>query len=200
MSRHKAWHFSGISGVRELPCLTGRGLIAPPHGGTRKNSAGEIRRCHDPAVIWLFFLLIALPVAEIGLLIAIGRNIGVAATVALLLLTGLLGAFLARRQGLEVVRKVQSDVAARRAPAGQLVDGALILLAGVLLIIPGVLTDALGFFCLLPAGRRVLKAWLRRRFEVGLRSGRIAVSVNMKNVTPRQRSPETKALDSGDEP
>ncbi len=154
-------------------------------------------------VIWLFFLLIALPVAEIALLIAIGRQIGLAATVALLLLTGLFGAFLARRQGLAVVRKVQSEMAAGRAPAGQLVDGALILLAGVLLIIPGVLTDVLGFFCLLPAGRTILKAWVRRRFETGLRSGRIAVSVNnvhMKNVTPPQRPPETKALDSGDTP
>lgn len=157
-------------------------------------------------VIWLFFLLIALPVAEIALLIAIGREIGLAATVALLLLTGLLGAFLARRQGLAVVRKVQSEMAAGRAPAGQLVDGALILLAGVLLIVPGVLTDVLGFFCLLPAGRTLIKAWVRRRFEAGLRSGRIAVSVGpvgldgMRNVTPRQRSSENKALGSGDEP
>jgi hypothetical protein len=71
-----------------------------------------------------------------------------------------------------------------------------------------VLTDVLGFFCLLPAGRTILKAWVRRRFETGLRSGRIAVSVdmkpvdmknvNMKNVTPPQRS-ETKTLGSGDE-
>jgi UPF0716 protein FxsA len=165
----------------------------------REKRAGEIRRCHDRPVIWLFFLLIALPVAEIALLIAIGREVGLAATVGLLLLTGLLGAFLARRQGLAVVRKVQSEMAARRAPAGQLVDGALILLAGVLLIIPGVLTDVLGFFCLLPAGRTIIKAWVRRRFEAGLRSGRIAVSVNnvnMKNVTP----PDAKALDSGDKP
>jgi len=158
-------------------------------------------------VAWLFFLLIALPVAEIALLIAIGRQIGLAATVALLLVSGLLGAFLARRQGLAVVRKVQSEMAAGRVPAGQLVDGVLILLAGVLLILPGVLTDALGFFCLLPAGRTLLKAWLRRRFEAGVRSGRIAVTVanagpdGMRNITPREpRSPsETKAIGSGDE-
>lgn len=163
--------------------------------------------CHDRPVIWLFFLLIALPVAEIALLIGIGRHIGVAATVALLLVSGLLGAFLARRQGLAVVRKVQSEMAAGRVPAGQLVDGVLILLAGVLLIIPGVLTDALGFFCLLPTGRTLLKAWLRRRFEAGVRSGRIAVSVGnvgpngMRNITPRQpqRPSETKAIGSGDE-
>lgn len=158
-------------------------------------------------MVWLFFLLIALPVAEIALLISIGHRLGVAATVALLLVSGLLGAFLARRQGLAVVRKVQSEMAAGRVPAGQLVDGLLILLAGVLLIIPGVLTDALGFFCLLPAGRTLLKAWLRKRFEAGVRSGRIAVTVGsvgpdgMRNITPREpRLPsETKAIGSGDE-
>lgn len=159
-------------------------------------------------MVWLFFLLIALPVAEIALLIGIGRQIGFVATVALLLLTGLLGAFLARSQGLGMVRRMQSEMAAGRAPAGQLVDGALILLAGVLLLIPGVLTDAIGFFCLLPAGRTVLKRWLRKRFEAGLRSGRIAVSVNTvdtvhtvnaKNITPRGPSSGTKALGSGDE-
>lgn len=155
-------------------------------------------------MVWLFFLLIALPIAEIALLIAIGRQIGLAATVAILLLTGLLGALLARRQGLGVVRRMQSEMAERRVPAAQLIDGALILLAGILLIVPGVLTDALGFFCLLPAGRTLLKAWLRRRFEAGLRSGRIAVSMDvkrmdMKDITPRQQSPERKALDSGDE-
>lgn len=150
-------------------------------------------------MVWLFFLLIALPIAEIALLIAIGRQIGLGATVAILLLTGLLGALLARRQGLGVVRRMQSEMAERRVPAAQLIDGALILLAGVLLIVPGVLTDALGFFCLLPAGRTAIKAWLRKRFEAGLQSGRIAVSVNMKNITPRQQSPDTKSLRSGDE-
>jgi len=148
-------------------------------------------------VVWLFFLLIALPVAEIALLLAIGHRIGLTATVALLLLTGLLGSFLARRQGLGIVRRMQSEMAEGRAPAGQILDGALILLAGVLLIVPGVLTDVLAFLCLLPAGRRLFKIWLRRHFEAGLRSGRIAVSVDMKNVTPRERPAETKALGNG---
>lgn len=162
--------------------------------------------CNDPSVVWLVFLLIALPIAEIALLIGIGRHIGVAMTVALLLLTGLLGAFLARLQGLGVLRKVQSEIAAGRVPASQLVDGVIILLAGVLLIIPGALTDVLAFFCLLPAGRNFLKAWLRRRFAAGVRNGRIAVSINMKNVNMKNVTPgsgpptKTKALDSGDEP
>lgn len=155
-------------------------------------------------MLWLVFLVIALPVVEIALLIALGRAIGLAATVGLLLLTALLGAFLARRQGLEVLRKMQAEMAAGRPPAGHLVDGFLILLAGFLLIVPGVISDAIGFFCLLPAGRTVLKAWLRRWFEAGMRNGRIQVSVSargtagMRNVTPRQRPTDTKALGSGD--
>jgi UPF0716 protein FxsA len=159
-------------------------------------------------VLWLVFLFIALPVVEIALLIAMGRQIGLAATVGLLLVTALVGAFLARRQGLAVLRKMQAEMAAGRPPAGHLIDGFLILLAGFLLIVPGVLTDLLGFFCLLPAGRTFLKGWLRRRFEAGVRNGRIQVSVGardargwsgMRNVTPRQQSSDTKALGSGDE-
>jgi UPF0716 protein FxsA len=156
-------------------------------------------------VVWIVFLLIALPIIEIALLIAMGRQIGLTATVALLLFTALLGAFLARRQGLQVLRKMQAEMAAGRPPAGQLLDGVLILLAGALLIFPGVLTDVLGFFCLLPAGRNFLKAWLRRWFEAGVRRGSIQVSVSgrdmsgMRNVTPRERSSESKALGSGDE-
>jgi UPF0716 protein FxsA len=94
-------------------------------------------------------------------------------------------------------------MAAGQVPASHLVDGAMVLLAGALLIVPGVLTDLLGLFCLLPAGRMVVKTWLRRRFEAGLRSGRISVvstTGGMRDVTPRGRPAATEALGSGDEP
>ncbi|HEV8578675.1 MAG TPA: FxsA family protein [Thermoanaerobaculia bacterium] len=166
--------------------------------------------CDDPPVVWIGFLLVVLPIAEIALLIGLGRHAGWPATGAILLATGLLGALLARHQGLGVLRKVQSEMAAGRVPASQLVDGVILLLAGVLLIIPGVLTDALAFCCLLPAGRALLKTWLRRRFAAGVRSGSISVSLGfragsppidtLRNVTPRQHSSETKTLGSGDEP
>jgi len=201
------WLASLASG--NLPTLAGVCALAGA-GSRQQPRRRRFSLCDDPPVIWLTFLLIVLPIAEITLLIGIGRYAGWPATGAILLATGLLGAFLARHQGLGVLRKVQSEMAAGRVPAGQLVDGVIILLAGVLLIIPGVLTDALAFFCLLPAGRRILKAWLRRRFEAGLRSGSVSVSLGfrggsapmdtLRNVTPRERSSETKALGSGDEP
>jgi UPF0716 protein FxsA len=153
-------------------------------------------------VFWLV-LLIAFPIAEIALLVAIGRQIGAPGILGLLFLTGLLGVLLARRQGLEILRRVQSEMAAGQVPASHLVDGAMVLLAGALLIVPGVLTDLLGLFCLLPAGRAVVKSWLRRRFEAGLRSGRISVAVGtggMRDITPRGRPSATEALGSGDEP
>jgi UPF0716 protein FxsA len=147
----------------------------------------------------LILLLVGVPLLELALLIEIGRYVGTVPTVAIILLTGMLGAALTRRQGLAVLRQVQSEMAAGRLPAGQLVDGLIILLAAALLITPGVLTDAIGFFCLLPAGRRIVKAWLRRWLEGALRAGHVKVSVDfgagfgdsrtMRNVTPRQRSP-----------
>jgi UPF0716 protein FxsA len=163
-------------------------------------------------VLGLFLVLVVVPVVEIALLVELGRRLGTTATVALILLTGLLGAWLTRRQGLGVLRQVRSEMAAGRLPASQIVDGVLILLAGVLLLTPGVLTDALGFFCLLPIGRRTVKTGLRRWFERALASGRVRVSVGspygparvdtLRDVTPpRPRSPaEVNALGGAPEP
>jgi UPF0716 protein FxsA len=117
-------------------------------------------------VFRLALLFIAVPILELALLIEIGRRLGTAPTLALVIVTGIVGAYLTRRQGVAVLRHIRADVSARRVPASHLADGALILLAGALLITPGALTDAFGFFCLIPAGRKVLRrgfrAWAMR--------------------------------------
>jgi UPF0716 protein FxsA len=135
------------------------------------------------------------------LLVEIGRRVGTLATVALIFLTGVAGAALARRQGLAVLRQVQAETAAGHLPAGQLVDGLIILLAGALLLTPGLLTDLVGLFCLLPAGRRLVKARLHKWLERAIRTGRVTMSVDlgadfgdahrMRNVTPRERDPRS---------
>lgn len=164
---------------------------------------------YDPSVGRLILLLVGVPLLELALLIEIGRFVGTVPTIGLILFTGALGAFLTRRQGLAVLRQVQAEVTAGRLPAGQLVDGLIILLAAALLITPGVLTDAIGLFCLVPAGRRIVKAWTRRWLERAIRTGRVKVSVDfragfgdsrtMRNVTPRKRNPQppTEALTGG---
>jgi len=129
----------------------------------------------------LFVLFILLPAVELVLLIEIGKRIGTPETLALVLGTGMLGAALARRQGLGVLRTVRAEAAAGRLPAAALVDGVIILLAGAVLITPGVLTDLFGFLCLIPISRRWIKAlawrWLKRAVQQG--RGRVRVSVSM---------------------
>ena len=125
----------------------------------------------------LLLLFVALPAAELALLIELGKRVGTGATLALIVATGIVGASLARRQGLGVLAVFQRETAAGRLPASTLVDGVIILLAGALLVTPGILTDAFGFLCLAPAFRRLVKRKLLRRLERAAREGRLEVRV-----------------------
>lgn len=123
----------------------------------------------------LFLLFIVVPIVELGLLLRLGEWMGALPTLGLIITTGALGAYLARRQGLGVLRRAQEEMDAGRLPAGQLVEGLLIFVAGALLMTPGVLTDAFGFFCLIPAGRRLLKGYLLGLLERSVRDGKVTV-------------------------
>ncbi len=123
----------------------------------------------------LLFLFVVVPAVELGLLIEIGSRFGTLPTLGLLIVTGVVGAALARRPGLGVLRRVPEEVAEGRVPASSLVDGVLILIAGALLMTPGVLTDAVGFLCLVPGARSLLKREIWRRVERAAREGRIEV-------------------------
>jgi UPF0716 protein FxsA len=129
----------------------------------------------------LILVFVGLPALDLALLIEIGRRIGTAPTLALILLTGMLGASLARWQGLGVVRRVQADLARGELPAGALLDGVIILLGSALLITPGVVTDALGLLCLVPAFRTVLRRWMRRRFETMVAEQRVHVWMHFED-------------------
>ena len=123
----------------------------------------------------MFLRLLALftlvPIAEVCLLIFAGRHIGFGATVAIVLATGVLGAWLARREGLKVLTAVQSEISLGKLPARHLLEGLLILIAGAVLLTPGFLTDAAGFFLLLPWGRRVVSSVASRVIEGRLHPG-----------------------------
>ncbi len=128
----------------------------------------------------LLLLFILVPAVELALLIEVGRHIGTLATLALIACTGALGAFLARRQGLRTLQQVRSELSAGGLPAGPIVDGVIILLAAALLLTPGILTDALGFLCLAPAFRTVVKKTLWVRLMRAVREGRSSVTVRYK--------------------
>ncbi len=112
----------------------------------------------------LFLLFTVVPALEFYLLIQLGQVLGPGATVALILLTGVLGAAMARTQGLAVLQRLQSE-AAQGFPSGdRMVEGLLILVGGVLLVTPGVLTDLFGLTLIAPAPRRMLAPLLKRWF------------------------------------
>jgi UPF0716 protein FxsA len=128
-------------------------------------------------MVKLLLLFIVVPAAELALLIEIGSRIGTLATLAIIVVTGILGASLARRQGLRVIFEVQREIERGSLPTGSILDAVLIAIASALLITPGVLTDVLGFLCLTPAFRSWLKHEIQRRFERAVAEGRIKMNV-----------------------
>ena len=112
----------------------------------------------------LVVLFIGVPFAEIYVLLQVGHVIGVFNTLALLVIVSVVGAWLAKREGLGVVRRMQRSIEAGRVPGAEVVDGFLILLAAALMLTPGFLTDIVAIFLLLPPVRAVVRRELRRRF------------------------------------
>jgi len=118
----------------------------------------------------LLLLFTVVPLIELFLLIKIGGVIGVVPTIAIVIGTGVLGAGLARWQGLAVLRRINDDMTAGRLPTDALIDGLLILVAAAVLLTPGLLTDTLGLVLLVPASRAVVRkavaAGIARRVQV----------------------------------
>lgn len=137
-----------------------------------------------PMIFLLLFIV--LPAVELALLIQIGKSIGTLETLGLIIVTGMIGASLARRQGLHVLQQVQTEMQEGRVPGDALADGMIILLAAALLVTPGVITDATGFLCLIPATRRVVKAAVWKWFESKVRSGKAQVYVFTAGQPPRR--------------
>lgn len=127
---------------------------------------------------YLIVLFIGLPILELGILIKLHGIVGFAPTVLLVLLTGIAGAALVRRQGIAILFSIQREMAAGNLPAPQMIDGIMVLLAGALLITPGLITDTVGFALLIPTVRTLLRGWLRKKLEAKIRGGYIQVHVN----------------------
>ncbi|TFD92495.1 FxsA family protein [Jeotgalibacillus sp. R-1-5s-1] len=119
---------------------------------------------------WLFLLIIIVPALEIALLITAGNWIGVIPTVLLIILTGILGAYLAKTQGMQALRKIQTQPFTGP-PGDAIIDGLCILVGGVVLLTPGFITDAIGFLLLVPATRKMFKPliykWIKRKMSNG---------------------------------
>lgn len=119
----------------------------------------------------LLLLFILTPLAELALLVYVGTLIGVWYTILIVVATGVIGAALARHQGLATLRRIRANLEQGIIPSIEIFEGALILVGGLLLLTPGMVTDLIGFSMLLPPTRRSAGRWLfsaiRRRAERG---------------------------------
>lgn len=112
--------------------------------------------------MWVFALFLAVPLIEIALFVTVGGWLTLWPTLAIVLATGVLGAFLVRWQGMGVLRDIQA-AGGTGDPLSPLAHGALILIGGFMLMLPGFFTDTLGFLLMIPPLRRVLIGFLARR-------------------------------------
>lgn len=112
------------------------------------------------------FLLLAIPLLEIAAFIVIGGQIGVLATLGFIFLTAVIGSILLRVQGFGLLTRIQTEMRSDRVPAREMVHGVMILIAGVLLLTPGFITDTLGFLLFVPSLRDAGWKLLRERISV----------------------------------
>ncbi len=105
----------------------------------------------------LFLVFALVPVIELAILIRVGSFIGVFNTVAIVILTALAGAHMVRREGLGVMHRIQQNMQEGTFPGDELLNGAMILIAGALLLTPGFFTDVVGFLLVFPVSRTYIK-------------------------------------------
>ncbi len=116
--------------------------------------------------MWLFMIFVSVPIIEITLFIQVGGLIGLLPTLLIVIATAIAGTALMRHQGMQALARLQTRLEAGGDPSGPIAHGALILVAGVLLLTPGFFTDTLGLLLLVPALRDRLIAWGAKRVTV----------------------------------
>lgn len=116
-------------------------------------------------LLYLILLFTVMPVVELAVLIQVGRKIGLLWTISIVLLTGVAGAVLAKSQGMATVNKINRSLNAGIMPGEEIINGILILSGGILFLTPGFITDIAGFLLLFPFTRRILKIFLRKKFQ-----------------------------------
>jgi UPF0716 protein FxsA len=144
---------------------------------------------------FLFVLFIIIPIIEIALLIQVSNVIGGFSTIALVVITAILGAKMVKTQGMGALQNVQTQMAQGQMPAKELFTGICVVIAGVLLLTPGIMTDVLGFLLLTPAIRNKLAAGLASQATV-----RMSASMQQGQSPFAQQSGSTPDQQQMDQP
>lgn len=142
--------------------------------------------------IILFILFVAMPFIELALLIYLGQQLGFWPTIAIVLVTALIGAFVLQQQGLQTMRRISQSMASGEPPIEPVVDGFFLAIAGAFLLTPGVVTDAIGLSLLIPPVRRTLARWgfarVLRNGSFTVRTFRTGGQADTGGVDPRQQT------------
>lgn len=136
-------------------------------------------------LLWMIVLFVTVPLAELALLIWVGARIGTLTTIGIVIFTGVLGATLARLQGVAAWKRFQERTAKGELPQGDLIDGLLILIAGAVLLTPGLITDVAGFLLLVPPVRATIRS------AIAVRLGKRFVMSPLGGESPQQTPPRT---------
>jgi UPF0716 protein FxsA len=121
----------------------------------------------------LVLLFTVVPALEIYLLFTIGAQIGGLNTLAIVIITGIVGAALAKTQGLSILQKIQGDLQRGALPAAQILHGLLVFAGGLLLLTPGFATDIFGLSMVIPGTRHIIALWLQKYFERAIANGNL---------------------------
>lgn len=119
----------------------------------------------------LLILFVIVPVTELYILIEVGKKIGSLTTIGVIILTGIIGAYLVKDQGFMILKKIQNDLNEGIMPGDSLIQGAIILAGGIFLLTPGFVTDIIGFIFLMPVSRRVVKKYLLKWLKGKIKEG-----------------------------
>ncbi len=145
----------------------------------------------------LALLFLVVPIAELYVIVQVTHSLGVLETIALLIGVSVVGAWLAKVAGLGVLNRLQQTVRQGRVPSAELVDGALVLFAGALMITPGFLSDVLAILLLLPPTRAVARGLLLRRIRAG---GGLLTVMTSGPTGPRAPGPDVWDVEGWEEP
>ncbi|MEO8495828.1 MAG: FxsA family protein [Planctomycetota bacterium] len=132
---------------------------------------------------YLLLLFMVVPFVELAILLKLAEMTSWWHTLLLVIVTGVVGSWLARSQGIRTYRKIRESLAAGQMPTDSLIDAAMIFVAGALLLTPGILTDLLGFSLLFPPTRLLYRRWLVKRFK-----GSFTIKSTFPTNTPQQSS------------
>ncbi|MBS4537393.1 FxsA family protein [Clostridium sp. D2Q-11] len=129
----------------------------------------------------LILLFTLTPIVELYILFQIAKVTSFSATLLLVLLTGIAGAYLAKSEGKIIITRIKTEINQGRMPGNELINGLCVLIGGAFLLTPGILTDVVGFSLVIPMTRTIFKAYIKSKFESMIKEGQVHFYYNRRD-------------------